>query len=108
MKFILMLVSAVLVGGPVLASADVCSQWQREDYQSAIGAVAKQMSYSKTELCSLARLADIHVAKRSFLNADQMPEMHTWVTLHYSEESCQYFVRDSDQVITRSNCYNTF
>jgi len=108
MKFILALVSATFVGGSVLASTDSCSQWQREDYQSAIGVVATHLNYSKAELCSLARLADIHVTKRSFLNADQMPEMHTWVTLHYNEDSCQYFVRDWDLVITRSNCYNTF
>lgn len=48
------------------------------------------------------------MGERIFLNEKQGPEPHFWVTLHYNEYSCQYFVRKIDQVVTRKTCYNTW
>jgi hypothetical protein len=78
--------------------------------QTAFTVVAKNMKYTVDELCSLPRLLAVYMDNRTFYRPENnnQPEPHTWVTLHYNEYSCQYFVRDADLVVTKSNCYNTF
>lgn len=70
--------------------------------------VANRMQYSFQQLCTLPRLMDIFMDRKIFINPQQQPEPHLWLTLHYNEYSCQYFIREADRVLTRSNCYNTW
>jgi hypothetical protein len=76
-------------------------------YSEAIDLIAKAMKYSTEELCTLPRLADVYVVDRVFYNEKNEAEPHIWLTLHYNEYSCQYFLREADKVVTRKNCYNT-
>lgn len=92
-----------------LASTDFClSYTEKPVYLEAIRAVAKATQYRFEELCTLPKLNDIFVASRILDDEKHQPIPHTWVTLQYSEYACQYFVREADQVITKSNCYNTW
>ncbi|MBX3022634.1 MAG: hypothetical protein KF799_13255 [Bdellovibrionales bacterium] len=86
-----------------------CENYMRKPTDSqAIEVVATAMGYTTTELCQLPHLLDIYVDRRNFLNKKNEIEPHIWVTLHYNEHSCQYFVREADLVVTRKNCYNTW
>lgn len=99
---------------PFTASAfsvdgDKCARYQGNSrYEEAIAIVAKAMKYSTQELCTLPRLADFFIEDRNFVNEKQEIEPHIWLTLHYNEYSCQYFLREADKVVTRKNCYNTW
>ena len=86
-----------------------CEQYSRNaSYSKALDVVSSNMNSSRSELCSLERLMDVYVTNRVFFNMEtQKDEPHVWVTLHYAEHSCQYFVREADSVVTRKNCYNT-
>lgn len=77
-------------------------------YVSALKTVARNMLYTPEQLCSLERIMAVEVQHTNLLDENQRPIPHTWVTLHYNEYSCQYFVRDADKVVTKKNCYNTF
>jgi hypothetical protein len=99
----------LLTASPALALADHCSPYAKHPrYQEAIALIAGKMGYEPKELCGLDRLAAIYVTDRVFFNKENQPEPHIWVTLHYMEYSCQYFVREADSVVTRKNCYNTW
>lgn len=88
---------------------DHCAKYSNnEKYVRAISVVARNMGYGPKELCALPRLADIHVTGRTLVNENQELVPHIWVTLHYSEHSCQYFLREADFVTTQKNCYNTW
>ena len=80
----------------------------KADFGPALEVVAKAMGYTTDELCALPHLFDIYIERRTLYNAKNEAEPHVWVTLHYNEYSCQYFVRDADHVVTRKNCYNTW
>lgn len=109
MKIAFVVSAFALLLAAVPARADFCSKYEgNEAYLRAVSVVAKAMQYSPAELCSLPRLADIHVTRRNILNERQEVIPHVWVTLHYNEYSCQYFVRESDSVVTSKNCYNTW
>lgn len=104
-----LLATAVLFFVSLSASADLCAPYAtRESDQKAISLVARHMRLSVDELCAHPRVLDIQVTERVFYNPQQQPEPHFWVTLHYNEYSCQYFIRKEDLVMTRSNCYNTW
>lgn len=107
---LLILGLGMTLGTQASAATGFCSRYaDNAEYLRAIEIVAEKMMYTSTELCELGRLADIHVDTRGIYNADtDQVERHIWVTLHYNEYSCQYFVRAEDGVITRKNCYNTF
>lgn len=77
-------------------------------YVAALKTVARNMQYSLEQLCSLERILAVEVQHTNLIDENQRPIPHTWVTLHYNEYSCQYFVRDADKVVTKKNCYNTF
>lgn len=96
--------------GPARAAYDFCARYENNrSYSHAIEVVAKNLDYTKSELCGLSRLLDIHVTTTGVLdNTTQEIESHFWVTLHYGEYSCQYFVREADSLITKKNCYSTF
>jgi hypothetical protein len=83
---------------------------KNEKYAKALDVVAEMVTNSsRSELCSLAHLLDVHVAEKNIFNKEnEKTENHVWVTLHYNEYSCQYFVRDTDFVVTQKNCYNTW
>lgn len=109
----------ILISTLVLFSTASASAWtgycaryttsaESKAYLTALSVVAKNLQYTEDQMCTLPTLSDIHLAKRNFVNAQQEIESHVWVTLHYSEYSCQYFVRESDWVVTRKNCYNTW
>lgn len=87
-----------------------CENYSRNSaYAKALDVISTNMKHSsRSELCSLPHLFDVYITDRSFYNIEEQREdPHVWVTLHYSEHSCQYFVRNSDWVVTRKNCYNT-
>lgn len=89
--------------------SDKCARYrQNPKFLPAIGLIARNMQYSLEDLCHLPHLADLYVTNRVFYNEQGEEEPHVWVTLHYNEYSCQYFIRDLDQVVTRKNCYNTW
>lgn len=105
-------IMALGLGLSVQASAagGFCAKYnENAEYTKAIEIVAAKLKYSTEELCTLGRLADIYVDTKNIYNAqiDEV-ERHIWVTLHYYEYSCQYFVRAKDGVTTAQNCYNTF
>ena len=77
-------------------------------YLQALTVVATNMQYTMSEICSHERILDIQIDNTKIINKDGQVEPHIWVTLHYNEYSCQYFVRDEDMIVTRKNCYNTF
>lgn len=86
-----------------------CSNYEKNtNYTKALEVISSNMKSTKSELCSLPHLFDVHITDRMFFNLEtQKDEPHVWVTLHYAEHSCQYFVRNADWVVTRKNCYNT-
>ncbi len=88
-----------------------CENYSKDDkYRKALDVVAAMVTNSdRNELCSLPHLMDVHVTSSNIFNLEtRREEPHSWVTLHYSEHSCQYFVRDQDLVVTKKNCYNTW
>ena len=86
-----------------------CNRYaNRSTYQTAINTVAQHMDYTGEDLCSSPRILEIYVVNTQVDNERHEPIPHIWVTLHYNEYSCQYFVREADYVITKSNCYNTW
>lgn len=92
------------------AATGFCEKYsQNQEYTKALEIVAAKLQYTTEEMCSLPRLADIFVDTKNIYNAqiDEV-ERHIWVTLHYAEYSCQYFVRAKDGVTTAQNCYSTF
>ncbi len=99
---------SLLTATQAFAATGFCAKYEKNaKYLDAIKVLAKNMQYGFEELCNLPRLADIYVTKRSFYNEQNELIPHVWVTLHYMEYSCQYFLRESDLVTTRKNCYNT-
>ena len=105
-------VLALLLTLPASAIADdyCTSSVRHERDQVALEVVATAMKYTVEELCQHPRVMAIHFTDRIFYNPqnNNEPEPHVWMTVHYNEYSCQYFVRDLDLVVTRKNCYNTF
>lgn len=91
-------------------SAKSCERYlQNATYAAAIETLAGNMRYSVEELCTLDRLMDIHITNTQIFNIEkQKDEPHVWITLHYAEHSCQYFIKNEDQTTTKKNCYNTF
>lgn len=88
-----------------------CEQYQRNsEYSKALDTIASRMKYtSRSELCSLPHLFDVHITNSLIYNMEKgVDEAHVWITLHYAEHSCQYFVKIEDQSVTKKNCYNTF
>jgi hypothetical protein len=87
-----------------------CTQFRAKPaYLEAIGLLAKRMQYTPEELCQLPRLADIFFSETSLFNKEtQEDEPHLWVTFHYFDYSCQYYIRKADRAVTRKNCYNTW
>jgi hypothetical protein len=112
MKFLCAL-SLLFASLPAMAEGFVvegnkCARYENNGrYREAIQIVAKAMKYSEQELCHLPRLADVYVVDRVFYNERNEAEPHIWLTLHYNEYSCQYFLREADKIVTRKNCYNT-
>lgn len=104
-----MLGLSLFMAQPAMAQ-DFCAQYIEAPsfYKIAIHTVASAMKYTDEQLCNLSTLADIQIQKAVLPNEENQAIDHTWVTLHYAEYSCQYFVRNSDQVITKKNCYNTW
>lgn len=100
----------LMLGAQASAATGFCAKYAgNAEYLRAIEIVAHKMKYTTTELCELGRLADIFVDTRGIYNSEiDEVERHIWVTLHYNEYSCQYFVRAKDGVVTKQNCYNTF
>lgn len=108
MKNILLAVTAFLSANAAIAQTNFCTQHSsKSSYLNAISAVAIAMNYTYEELCSLSTLSDIQIEQTVLLNQENEYENHSWITLHYETYSCQYFVRDQDQFISRKNCYNT-
>ena len=91
------------------SAADFCARYSKNAlFMSSVEVVAKNMKYSLDELCNYPALYDIYVEPTGLPNEKGQLIPHTWVTLHYAEHSCQYFVRDEDKVVTKKNCYNTW
>lgn len=77
-------------------------------FMKALDVVATNMQYSMEEICASERILDIQITKTNLVSKQGQIEPHVFVTLHYNEYSCQYFVRDEDLIVTRKNCYNTW
>lgn len=98
----------LLFSAPAFAT-DHCARYDaNEKYAHALSVLAKSMGYARPELCTLPRLADIYVTTTTLVNERNESIPHVWVTLHYDEYSCQYYVREADFVTTKKNCYNTW
>ena len=108
MRYLLLLAVAYTFQAQALSTNSCEMYLQNPAYAKAITQVASNMGYTYEQLCAVPRLMDIFVENRNLLNEQQEIIPHILVTLHYGEESCQYFVRDSDFVVTKKNCYNTF
>ena len=90
-------------------AADHCEKYQHLPKRiEAISTVATQLKYSMNDLCNLERIADIYVDDTVKYDERGDEVEIDWVTLHYSEYSCQYFVRKDNRAIFAKNCYNTF
>lgn len=101
--------STLFASAPAQAFGPLCQRYANQPlFTRAIQTVATNMQYTPAQLCSLERILDIQVTHTNLVDENQNPIPHTWVTLHYNEYSCQYFVRDADQVTTKKNCYNTY
>lgn len=102
------MILTLLFSSLIFAGTDLCRDYEHNpSYRASLALVAKNLRYGYEEMCNLPRLAAIHVTERNFLNPENRIEAHDWVTLHYEEYSCQYFVRKSDRLVTAKNCYNT-
>ncbi|MBX2996734.1 MAG: hypothetical protein KF681_18090 [Bdellovibrionaceae bacterium] len=110
MKALMLSFGLLFASFSATAATGFCEKYTpNATYIQALQVVAGNMQYGFDELCQLPRLADIYVTKRVFVDPPKNePVPHVWVTLHYNEYSCQYFVREADMKVTRSNCYNTF
>lgn len=105
MKNLMIIISTLFVSS--LAFANHCDKYAAQpEVITAIQVVAKEMKYSFQDLCNQSRIGDIYAAKRVIYSHDNQPIPHVWVNLHYWSYTCQYFVRESDHVITKANCYN--
>lgn len=112
MRFLLAL--SILLGTHFAMASEIsqksCEKYGREaSYAKALDVISTAFKQiSRDELCSMPHLFDVHITNTSFFNIErQKDEPHVWVTLHYAEHSCQYFVRNEDWAVTRKNCYNT-
>lgn len=114
LRFFSSLAMLVTVGlsAPALAQTvpGYCNKYTNNaNYLRAISVVARNMRYTEAQLCTLPHLMDIYVTDRVFYRPpSNQPDPHVWVTLHYNEHSCQYFVRLADWRVSQANCYNTF
>ncbi|RYZ64064.1 MAG: hypothetical protein EOP05_22605 [Proteobacteria bacterium] len=101
---------AVLLSAPsAFAFGPLCERYMNNALEvAAIQTVSRNMQYTPETLCSLERILDVQIVHTNLLDENQRPIPHTWLTLHYNEYSCQYYVRDADKVVTKKNCYNTF
>lgn len=113
MRTLIVSILSVLFAPPAFASefsAKSCERYmQNATYAQAIETLSENMRYSVEELCTLERLMDIHITNTNIFNIEkQKDEPHVWITLHYAEHSCQYFIKNEDQTTTKKNCYNTF
>lgn len=103
------LVTLVVSAQSAFAFGPLCERYLNNPLEvAAIRTVAKNMQYAPETLCSLERILDIQIVHTNLLDENGRPIPHTWLTLHYNEYSCQYYVRDADKVVTKKNCYNTF
>lgn len=92
-----------------LHAADFCQKYDKHPlFINSVEVVAKNMKSSLEELCSNPSIYDIYVTSTDVVSVTGESIPHTWVTLHYAEHSCQYFVREVDLVVTKKNCYNTW
>lgn len=86
-----------------------CARYEYKPvFTESLKTVANFLDFSYEELCSHPRVLDVHVTTTKIYNQKQEPIPHVWVTLHYNEYSCQYFVNETNFEVTKSNCYNTF
>lgn len=111
MKMLLAFALSMFVFLPARAGERMCDKYRNNALSTyAIKVVAANLKYGFEELCNHPRLADIYVDRRNLPHPqDPMRSVpHVWVTLHYFEYSCQYFMREADGVVTRKNCYNTW
>lgn len=104
------LFSFLLLSQAALASdKNLCTQYQHNlTYTQALETLASRLSYDFLQMCSLPHLLDIYITDTILLDPQQNPIPHTWVTLHYSEHSCQYFLKTDDLSVTKKDCYNTW
>lgn len=104
-----LLFAVSLTSAKANAFGPLCESYRSKPlYVQALKTIAGNLQYSPEQLCSLGRILAVEVKHTNLIDENQRPIPHTWVTLHYNEYSCQYFVRDADQVVTKKNCYNTF
>lgn len=82
--------------------------YANETFAKALNVVAANMKSTSQELCSLERLFDVYIVNHTVITPKGEEIPHVWLTLHYAEHSCQYFVRNADLVVTAKNCYNTW
>ena len=87
-----------------------CEKYGRDaSFSKALDVISTNFKHnSRDELCALPHLFDVYMTNTMIFNLErQKDEPHVWVTLHYAEHSCQYFVKNEDWTVTKKNCYNT-
>ena len=106
--YTLAVIAAALTSTKAFA-ADHCEKYQQLPKRiEAIATVAAQLKYSMNDICNLERIADIYVTDKSQYDENGDVVELDWVTLHYNEYSCQYFIRKDNRQMFAKNCYNTF
>lgn len=101
--------AVLMFSASAFAQGNGCTRYSNNQvFMKAIETVAQEIGYSYEDMCSGSRVLDVHVTTKKIYNEQQEPIPHVWVSLHYNEYSCQYFVRESDFTITKGNCYNTW
>ncbi|MEO5970126.1 MAG: hypothetical protein ABIQ95_09380 [Bdellovibrionia bacterium] len=109
MKNIILAATVLFSASAAMAQNNFCDQYaSKGTYLTAIATVASKMNYTFEELCSLPRLMDIQMLDSLRYSEDYELIDHSKITLHYETYSCDYFVRNSDQVVTKKGCYNTW
>lgn len=99
----------VLAAGPVGAHT-LCDKFAgRPQIETVVQMLAKKLSYTPEELCTLPRLFDIQDEQRRFYYADtDRYEDHTVITLHYGEYSCEYHYNTGRAEWKKQYCYSTW
>lgn len=88
----------------------LCTKFEaRPAVQTVVHMLAKKLSYTMDELCTHPRVLDIQDEQRRFFYQDSgQYETHTVITLHYSENSCEYHYNAGRSQWQKQYCYSTW
>lgn len=106
MKF---LIAVLFTLSSAAYGSDLCTRYENNTrYYKAITTVAAYLGYELAFMCQHPSFLDIEVQPSRVITRQGKVEPHVKVQFHKNYESCYYMVRDQDQKITDSRCYNTY